>query len=397
MRKIFLHIFLVLIFCNFTNIVNAKGDGEGELYLSQNAVKNFIKYIKIKKKNPFNFYVTLDGNFSTFFTCNSNNCNESVSKDIKYCEKKFNSKCKRFARKKIIKWKNDINPGKGKASIISKTWSDAKIHAKLIELGFVDEKDRISKKSYTNYVYKAALYNHNYDHLFTLNSPSTFKNLTFKEEKKISKVTEVLKYKDLNKGKKKTFRSFSFTAEYENNMSTEIFVEYVKGIKNFEKAEKIALFYSKMFGQIPRFLKINAKKIYIHKNIGKDDGTWWVGNQNKKKEYILHISHSRCASKFMYSLCSVAMIHELSHVLDGEKKLSYQSKWLETIKLDKNFYCSKYAKVTPKEDFAESVLCWIAVRHKSNIINKNEIVKINQFIPNRLKFFDELNLNVYPY
>ena len=35
---------LVLIFCNFTNIVNAKGDGEGELYLSQNAVKNFIKY-----------------------------------------------------------------------------------------------------------------------------------------------------------------------------------------------------------------------------------------------------------------------------------------------------------------------------------------------------------------
>jgi hypothetical protein len=48
MRKIFINIFLVLIFCNFTNIVNAKVDGEGELYLSQSAVKNFIKYIKMK-------------------------------------------------------------------------------------------------------------------------------------------------------------------------------------------------------------------------------------------------------------------------------------------------------------------------------------------------------------
>ena len=340
--------------------------------------------------------MTLGGDFSTFFI-NSNNCKESFSKQIKYCEKKFNSKCKRFARKKIIKWKNDINPGKGKASIISKTWSDAKIYAKLVELGFVDEKDRISKKSHTNYVYKTALYNHENDYLFTLNSPTTFKNLTFKKEIFFLKVPEVLRYKDLNKKNTKTFRSFNFTAEYEDNISMEIFVEYIKDLKDFEKAEKVALFYSKMVGQMPYFLKINAKKIYIHKDIGKDDGTWWVGNKNKKKENILHISHSRCTSKRMYSLCSVAMIHELSHVLDREKKLSYQSKWLETIKLDKNFYCSKYAKVTPKEDFAESVLCWIAVRHKSNIINKNEIVKINQFIPNRLKFFDELNLNVYPY
>ena len=207
----------------------------------------------------------------------------------------------------------------------------------------------------------------------------------------------MLKYKDLNKGKKKTFRAFSFIAEYENDLKLELLVEYDKSVKDLEKAETIALFYSKMFGQIPHFLRINTKKIYIHKDIGKDDGTWWVGNQNKKKEIIFHINPSRCTSKRMYSRCVVAMIHEITHILDREKKLSYQPKWSETIKLDKNFYCSKYAKVSPREDFAESVLCWIAVRHKSNMINKDEIIKINQFIPNRLKFFDDLNLNMYPY
>ena len=30
-------------------------------------------------------------------------------------------------------------------------------------------------------------------------------------------------------------------------------------------------------------------------------------------------------------------------------------------------------------------------------INKDEIIKINQFIPNRLKFFDDLNLNMHPW
>ena len=45
MKKLSLYIFLVLVFCNFTNTANAKVDGEGELYLSQDVIKNFINYI----------------------------------------------------------------------------------------------------------------------------------------------------------------------------------------------------------------------------------------------------------------------------------------------------------------------------------------------------------------
>ena len=56
----------------------------------------------------------------------------------------------------------------------------------------------------------------------------------------------------------------------------------------------------------------------------------------------------------------------------------------------------KYTKTNAREDFAESAVCWIAVRHKSNKNKKSEVIKINKFIPNRLKFFDEMNFNMYP-
>ena len=78
MKKLSLYIFLVLVFCNFTNTANAKVDGEGELYLSQDVIKNFIKYIKVKKY-PHAFYVTIDGNFSTYNTCKVSDCSGAVS------------------------------------------------------------------------------------------------------------------------------------------------------------------------------------------------------------------------------------------------------------------------------------------------------------------------------
>ena len=44
---------------------------------------------------------------------------------------------------------------------------------------------------------------------------------------------------------------------------------------------------------------------------GKDDGTWWVPMNNKRK---FHINVSACGSYFfkaLYSMCAIIMIHEL--------------------------------------------------------------------------------------
>ena len=60
-------------------------------------------------------------------------------------------------------------------------------------------------------------------------------------------------------------------------------------------------------------------------------------------------------------------------------------------------YISKYAKKYPKrEDVAESIVPWIAVRYRLDRISNVDVETILKTIPNRLKFFDEQNFDMYP-
>ena len=137
MKKLLWIVVLSLLWCNTSN---AGKYGEGELQLTKNVVDYFIKFIRGKgSKYPSDFYVTLDGTNATYWYCSAgpSNCTEgSATEDIKDCERRTGKKCKKFAFKRTIKWKNGINPGKGKASKINSKWSDSEIYAKLTELGF---------------------------------------------------------------------------------------------------------------------------------------------------------------------------------------------------------------------------------------------------------------------
>ena len=147
---------------------------------------------------------------------------------------------------------------------------------------------------------------------------------------------------------------------------------------------------------MPHFLKVYTDKIYVHKDIGKDDGVWWAHIGGNKREF--HINRSRCArdSSFVYSRCAVVMMHELAHILQQLTGIISPSKWNKARKLDKKQYCSKYATTNSWEDFAESVMCWVAVRHKPDKLKKDDVKKIKEYLANRFKFFDEMNWNVYP-
>ena len=244
-------------------------------------------------------------------------------------------------------------------------------------------------------------------YVFSPKSPSTLKKLTFKKERNIRTRNE------FTSKRTKNFRSFQFTAEYEDNITVEIFVEYKKKTKNFKKAEEKALYYSNMYGQMPHFLKKYNKRIFIHEYISNDDewfhelGKWWVDDRSQE----FHISkNAKCKNKkeYMerdlylhtykqsYSECALVMIHELAHVIQDFTSVIPPSKWVKAVKLDNKKYCSRYAKKNDREDFAESLVCWIVLRHKLNKIGIMDFKKINKFMPNRIKFFDELNLNVYP-
>ena len=111
--------------------------GKENLQLSDQVTDVFIKYIKGNyNKQPYIFAVSHDGNSFNYYTCGSGSCSGGDEQILEECESYAGVECSLFAIRRTIKWKNGINPGKGKKSRIKSKWSDAEIRAKLTELGF---------------------------------------------------------------------------------------------------------------------------------------------------------------------------------------------------------------------------------------------------------------------
>jgi len=140
MRKILSTIILSLLLS--TGSFAGTKKGKGEVTINDSTVDYFIKYIKGtsgRGGSPAAFILSSDGYWSTYYYCSTTSgCQSSnYNSKIRECEEKTGVDCGLFARKRTIVWKNDINPGKGKASKFSSKWSDAEIRAKLTELGFL--------------------------------------------------------------------------------------------------------------------------------------------------------------------------------------------------------------------------------------------------------------------
>jgi len=138
MKKIFSSLFII-IFCSSTAFASSKW-GKGELKLDNFVVEKFIEYIRGNvSKTPYMFAVSIDGWGYNYYYCGSGGgCQGGGEHILKECSRYSNDvECFLFARKRTIKWKNGINPGKGKASKISSKWSDAEIRERLTELGFL--------------------------------------------------------------------------------------------------------------------------------------------------------------------------------------------------------------------------------------------------------------------
>ena len=183
---------------------------------------------------------------------------------------------------------------------------------------------------------------------------------------------------------KSNFEVFVFKAIFDKNKDVTVRVN--SEFKTKEKAEKQALKYAKMVGQTPNFLRTSLKTITIHKG----NKSWGGGNF----DILIHTSDEGAKGKCGEEV----MLHELGHVsLDqtwgGLIKLN---EWKNIAKLDSK-YISKYAKDFPdREDIAETINWWVAVRCKQDTISKSNFKKILKNIPNRLKFLDEQKFDTYP-
>ena len=147
MKKILLALVLGLLLSN-TNAF-AEKIGRGEIKLSPNTIKMFIRYTKLRgQKYPYKFVVSKSGNNAYWWYCPNGFKCSGVPLEKK-CEKLGGEECFVFAEKRRIVWKNNNNFSV-KERIINSKWSEQKINEKLTQLGFVtDVKAEAKKKVFT--------------------------------------------------------------------------------------------------------------------------------------------------------------------------------------------------------------------------------------------------------
>jgi len=178
---------------------------------------------------------------------------------------------------------------------------------------------------------------------------------------------------------------FLFNAIYEERT---IEIQVNSEFNNPDNAFEEAFFYSEIIGRLPNFLLTSVKTVWIHK--GNND--WGGGNEN----LLIHTGRSK--EYISKKIIEEVFIHEAGHTsLDWNwGGVITKTQWKKAKIKDKE-YISKYAKkYKDREDIAESILPWIAVRYRLDRISKKNADKVLKNIPNRLKFFDEQNFDMYP-
>tara|TARA_B100000787_G_C16119393_1_gene261964 strand:- start:56 stop:853 length:798 start_codon:yes stop_codon:yes gene_type:complete len=183
---------------------------------------------------------------------------------------------------------------------------------------------------------------------------------------------------------KSTFKVFVFKAKFIKGNT--IIIRVNAEFKTKNQAEEQAIKYAKSIGRLPNFLRTkNLKTITIHKGKARLGG----GNN----DLLIHINGFGENNNL-----EEVLMHEAGHTtLDPQWKGSVNRRqWNEAAKSD-NKFISKYARQFPKrEDIAETINWWIAVRCKSDRISAHHYKQIIKSIPNRLKYLDEQKFDTYP-
>ena len=219
-----------------------------------------------------------------------------------------------------------------------------------------------------SYLFKDSLYTD--CDILTKKDPTSFQTLTYIEEKMIMSMDR--------RGGVQLADHFVFKAKFKKGNDIPIRVN--SEFRTKDKAEKQALKYGTIFGQLPNFLRENVFTLTIHKG----NKPWGGGNR-----ITIHTGNSGTKGKWKKCV-EETMVHEAGH------SLITGSSWTIAQEAD-NKFISPYAKEFPyREDVAETILWWIAVRCNPDQIYKSDYKKILEGIPNRLKDFDEQNYDTYP-
>jgi hypothetical protein len=185
--------------------------------------------------------------------------------------------------------------------------------------------------------------------------------------------------------------AYLFNAEYSDDLKIEVQVN-----PEFQdKAREHAEYYATVIGQLPKALRLRVKKVWIHNGEEPFGGNYYA------KSLLIHVKQG---DKYIADgILEEIIIHEACHTLfDGlyanDSDSDWNSNWKKSRNKDNSRYISTYAEEFPeREDIAESFLAYFAFRYRKDRISSKTYDNIKIQIPNRIKFFDSLNLNMSPY
>jgi hypothetical protein len=170
--------------------------------------------------------------------------------------------------------------------------------------------------------------------------------------------------------------------EFDDGMHAEI---QVNAEFDSTSAMDESLFYAWAIGQLPAALRKDLESVWIHRGVQLFGG----GNNN----ILIHTGQGQLYERD--GILEETLVHEAAHTsLDADHARS--AGWLTAQSLDPTFI-STYARDFPdREDIAESFLPYLAIRYRRERISEELIDQIESAIPNRIAYFDGLDLDMYP-
>ncbi|QXD25140.1 hypothetical protein F7C95_04365 [Opitutia bacterium ISCC 51] len=180
-----------------------------------------------------------------------------------------------------------------------------------------------------------------------------------------------------------TYNAFLFNAHYLGDKSIEIQVN--PEFETVEAARVEALRFAPVIGRLPNVLLKDVETVWIHKGNNPFGG----GNNNL-------LIHTEQADDYISDgILEETLVHEASHTsLDAEHAES--DGWIATQNADPDFISTYARDNSTREDVAETFLVWLAVRHRPDRISDSLKETIEATIPNRLEYFDEQDLDLFP-
>ena len=182
-----------------------------------------------------------------------------------------------------------------------------------------------------------------------------------------------------------TVNAYLFNARY-GRVELEFQVNPEFGSREAARAEVDT--YASVLGRLPAVLLSRAEKVQINAGNERFGGSW------ENRSFLVHTEYAE--EKLREGFLEEVFFHEGGHVsLDGAHK--YSADWLAAQEAD-SVFISTYARNNPRrEDVAESILAYFALRYRPDRVSEAALAGILTAIPNRLVYFDEQGFDMSPY